>query len=147
MKFITRYLCEFKDNHLITTSLCIPSLPITFWYIFIVNVLNVCLIFSLLLFVNFLSLASGINAKTIGAVDINDLANKVYRHNFPDTNLMQRSIEVSPPYSYLGLMQSESEKNKRVNTSLELKKCHRFSAYGPHFIIFIFSLFWYKPKC
>ena len=31
----------------------------------------------------------------VAAVDINNVANDVYRHNFPNANLMQRAIEVS----------------------------------------------------
>ena len=62
---------------------------------------------------HFLS-ASGISGQTVGAVDINDLANKVYRHNFPETNLMQRSIEVCMCY------QSHCEEHDE--NKLKLKK-------------------------
>jgi len=35
------------------------------------------------------------NAKVIGAVDINPQANTVYKHNFKETNLIAKTIEVS----------------------------------------------------
>ncbi|XP_071804842.1 tRNA (cytosine(38)-C(5))-methyltransferase-like [Asterias amurensis] len=37
--------------------------------------------------------ASHLEASVVTAVDINDLANKIYQHNFPDVNLMQRNIQ------------------------------------------------------
>ncbi|XP_072045695.1 tRNA (cytosine(38)-C(5))-methyltransferase-like [Amphiura filiformis] len=57
------------------------------------NVLKVLELYSGIGGMHYALQASGIAAVTVGAVDINDLANKVYRHNFPQTNLMQRSIE------------------------------------------------------
>ena len=41
-----------------------------------------------------LSVESGIPHEVVAAVDINDHANAIYRHNFPATKLMQRCIEV-----------------------------------------------------
>ncbi|XP_059477411.1 tRNA (cytosine(38)-C(5))-methyltransferase [Neocloeon triangulifer] len=35
----------------------------------------------------------GINYKIVAAMEINDMANRIYRHNFPSTNLMQKNIE------------------------------------------------------
>lgn len=37
---------------------------------------------------------SGISAQVVAAVDINTTANKIYRHNFPDTPLWNKTIEV-----------------------------------------------------
>jgi site-specific DNA-cytosine methylase len=34
------------------------------------------------------------NAQVIGAVDINPQANLVYKHNFKETNLIQKTIDV-----------------------------------------------------
>jgi len=35
----------------------------------------------------------GVNFEVVAAVDINNVANDIYRHNFPGTNLLQRGIE------------------------------------------------------
>lgn len=37
---------------------------------------------------------SGIAAKVVGAVDINPQANIVYKHNFKETKLLNKTIEV-----------------------------------------------------
>ncbi|XP_075231567.1 tRNA (cytosine(38)-C(5))-methyltransferase [Lycorma delicatula] len=37
--------------------------------------------------------ASGINAEVVAAVDINTVANLVYKHNFPSTKLYQKNIQ------------------------------------------------------
>ena len=52
----------------------------------------------------YLCVESGIHHEVIAAVDINDHANAIYRHNFPGTKLMQRCIEVCVYiiYSYTG---------------------------------------------
>uniref|UniRef100_A0A3B5KT27 tRNA (cytosine(38)-C(5))-methyltransferase n=1 Tax=Xiphophorus couchianus TaxID=32473 RepID=A0A3B5KT27_9TELE len=39
---------------------------------------------------------SGISAQVVAAVDINTTANKIYRHNFPDTPLWNKTIEGIP---------------------------------------------------
>ncbi|KAM4718718.1 tRNA (cytosine(38)-C(5))-methyltransferase [Anableps anableps] len=39
---------------------------------------------------------SGIHAQVVAAVDINTTANKIYRHNFPDTPLWNKTIEGIP---------------------------------------------------
>ncbi|MED6236116.1 tRNA (cytosine-5-)-methyltransferase [Ataeniobius toweri] len=36
---------------------------------------------------------SGISAQVVAAVDINTTANKIYKHNFPDTPLWNNTIE------------------------------------------------------
>uniref|UniRef100_A0A3Q3DMW1 Uncharacterized protein n=1 Tax=Hippocampus comes TaxID=109280 RepID=A0A3Q3DMW1_HIPCM len=41
----------------------------------------------------FISPESGISAHVVAAIDINTTANQVYRHNFPDTPLWNRTIE------------------------------------------------------
>ena len=38
--------------------------------------------------------ACGISAGVVAAVDINTTANQVYSHNFPETVLLNRNIEV-----------------------------------------------------
>jgi site-specific DNA-cytosine methylase len=43
----------------------------------------------------FLNSVSDINAKVVAAVDINPQANLVYKHNFKNTKLLQKTIEVS----------------------------------------------------
>ncbi|EFN87251.1 tRNA (cytosine(38)-C(5))-methyltransferase isoform X2 [Harpegnathos saltator] len=42
---------------------------------------------------HFALLESGIPAKVVAAIDINPVANDVYRHNFPETVLMNRNIQ------------------------------------------------------
>ena len=37
----------------------------------------------------------GVCVKVVAAVEINTTANRVYKYNFPDTNLQQKNIEVS----------------------------------------------------
>ena len=37
---------------------------------------------------------SGISHEIIAAIDVNTTANKIYRYNFPGTNLMDCGIEV-----------------------------------------------------
>uniref|UniRef100_A0A8C7X0A4 Uncharacterized protein n=1 Tax=Oryzias sinensis TaxID=183150 RepID=A0A8C7X0A4_9TELE len=37
---------------------------------------------------------SGVPAEVVAAVDINTTANQIYKHNFPDTPLWNKSIEV-----------------------------------------------------
>ena len=44
---------------------------------------------------------SGIAFEVIAAVDVNDHTNSVYRHNFPKTRILQKSIEVSKYLLYL----------------------------------------------
>ncbi|XP_035986152.1 tRNA (cytosine(38)-C(5))-methyltransferase-like [Fundulus heteroclitus] len=39
---------------------------------------------------------SGISAQVVAAVDINTTANKIYKHNFPDTPLWNKTIEGIP---------------------------------------------------
>lgn len=38
--------------------------------------------------------ACGFNVQIVAAVDINTIANDVYQHNFPETPLLNRNIEV-----------------------------------------------------
>ncbi|PSN39589.1 hypothetical protein C0J52_06901 [Blattella germanica] len=42
---------------------------------------------------NYALRGSGISGKVVAAMDINTTANKVYQHNFPDENLLQRNIQ------------------------------------------------------
>lgn len=37
---------------------------------------------------------SGINYEIVAAVDINEKANEIYKHNFKESKLLQRNIEV-----------------------------------------------------
>ena len=47
-----------------------------------------------------LFIAAKINAKVVGAVDINPHANIVYKHNFKETQNIQKTIEVNEFFSY-----------------------------------------------
>lgn len=38
---------------------------------------------------------SGVPAQVVAAIDVNTVANEVYKHNFPHTQLLARTIEVS----------------------------------------------------
>ena len=40
------------------------------------------------------SIVSGLDAQVVAAVDINPHANLVYKHNFKDTHVIQKTIEV-----------------------------------------------------
>lgn len=40
-------------------------------------------------------LESSVPAEVIGAVDVNTTANEIYKHNFPNTPLLPKTIEVS----------------------------------------------------
>lgn len=40
---------------------------------------------------------SGLDGEIIAAVDINTVANSVYKHNFPETNLLNRNIQQLTP--------------------------------------------------
>lgn len=42
----------------------------------------------------FLLSESGIPAQVVAAIDINTTANQIYKHNFPDTPLWNKTIEV-----------------------------------------------------
>ena len=44
---------------------------------------------------------SGLNFEVAAAVDINNVANDIYRHNFPGVKLKQRSIEVMYIHVYI----------------------------------------------
>ncbi|XP_073946888.1 tRNA (cytosine(38)-C(5))-methyltransferase-like [Choristoneura fumiferana] len=57
----------------------------------------------------------------VAAVDINTVANEVYRHNFPETNLMTRNIQSIKP---------EELKKLNVNTILMSPPCQPFSRNG-----------------
>lgn len=37
----------------------------------------------------------GISYEIIAAIDVNTTANKIYKHNFPESNLMDCGIEVN----------------------------------------------------
>lgn len=43
---------------------------------------------------------SGIPADVVAAVDVNTIANEVYRHNFPNIPLWSKTIEVRSPRRY-----------------------------------------------
>ena len=43
----------------------------------------------------FLCAESGVAAKVVAAVDVNTTANEIYKHNFPNTPLLPKTIEVS----------------------------------------------------
>ena len=50
---------------------------------------------------SYLSLiGTGLPYHIVAAMELNDVANEVYKHNFPESNLMQRNIEVSF-YAYI----------------------------------------------
>ena len=58
-------------------------------------VINMILIYIFLLhLLNFLKV-SGISGEVIAAVDINPHANIVYKHNFKETKVLQKTIEVN----------------------------------------------------
>ncbi|XP_032664820.1 tRNA (cytosine(38)-C(5))-methyltransferase [Odontomachus brunneus] len=64
---------------------------------------------------------SGIAAKVVAAIDINPVANDVYRHNFPETILMNRNIQSI----------SAQELNKlNVETILMSPPCQPFTRLG-----------------
>lgn len=64
---------------------------------------------------------SGIAAKVVAAIDINPVANDVYRHNFPETVLLNRNIQSI----------SASELNKLdVDTILMSPPCQPFTRLG-----------------
>ena len=56
---------------------------------------NATLAVPLLLSSLFVHPESGIAAKVVAAIDVNTTANEIYRHNFPDTPLWSKTIEVS----------------------------------------------------
>lgn len=43
----------------------------------------------------------GTPAHVVAAIDINTTANEVYSHNFPDTLLLNRNIEVFPDLTWV----------------------------------------------
>uniref|UniRef100_A0A8D2N9I2 Uncharacterized protein n=1 Tax=Zonotrichia albicollis TaxID=44394 RepID=A0A8D2N9I2_ZONAL len=52
-------------------------------------------VYSLFFQIFFLILESCTYAEVVAAVDVNTLANDVYKHNFPSTSLWAKTIEVS----------------------------------------------------
>lgn len=70
-----------NENHLVNYSIC-------FDYISKLT----CNIITFSFYLCIIS-ESGITAKVVAAVDINPVANDVYRHNFPETVLMNRNIQ------------------------------------------------------
>nr|XP_012230196.1 PREDICTED: tRNA (cytosine(38)-C(5))-methyltransferase isoform X1 [Linepithema humile] len=64
---------------------------------------------------------SGITAKVVAAIDINPNANDVYRHNFPDTVLMNRNIQS---------IDAEELEKLDVDTILMSPPCQPFTRLG-----------------
>ncbi|XP_077978631.1 tRNA (cytosine(38)-C(5))-methyltransferase-like [Glandiceps talaboti] len=64
---------------------------------------------------------SGVSAEVVAAVDINTIANQVYQVNFPDSNLMQRSIE--------GITVNQFDKLK-IDVILMSPPCQPFTRIG-----------------
>lgn len=48
----------------------------------------------------FIITESCVPAQVVAAVDVNTVANEVYKYNFPHTRLLARTIEVSNSYYY-----------------------------------------------
>lgn len=71
---------------------------------------------------NIISLVeSGVNGKIVTAVEINPVANSIYRHNFPETKLLEANIE--------GIT-AEDIKKLGVNTILMSPPCQPFTRNG-----------------
>ncbi|XP_049874292.1 tRNA (cytosine(38)-C(5))-methyltransferase [Pectinophora gossypiella] len=64
---------------------------------------------------------SGLQGEITVAVDINTVANEVYKHNFPDTNLLNRNIQSLTP---------EELKKSNVDTILMSPPCQPFTRNG-----------------
>ncbi|XP_061714865.1 tRNA (cytosine(38)-C(5))-methyltransferase isoform X2 [Cydia pomonella] len=64
---------------------------------------------------------SGIPGTTVAAVDINTVANDVYKHNFPETNLLNRNIQSIKP---------EEIKKMNINIILMSPPCQPFTRNG-----------------
>lgn len=64
---------------------------------------------------------SGVNGKIVTAVEINPVANSIYRHNFPETKLLEANIE--------GIT-AEDIKKLGVNTILMSPPCQPFTRNG-----------------
>lgn len=64
---------------------------------------------------------SGVDAEVICSVDINQNANTVYRHNFPNTTLLNRNIQALTPKFINSL---------HVNTILMSPPCQPFTRNG-----------------
>ncbi|XP_006813977.1 tRNA (cytosine(38)-C(5))-methyltransferase-like [Saccoglossus kowalevskii] len=95
---------------------------------------------------------SGVSADVVAAVDINTIANEVYQFNFPDCNLMQRSIEgitlkefmkinadvllMSPPcqpFTRVGLQADSND--PRTRSFFHLLKTLQSLSHPPNFIL------------
>lgn len=68
-------------------------------------------------------LDSGLPGQIITAIDVNTVANEVYRHNFPDINLICRNIQSLSP---------KEVENMNVNTILMSPPCQPFSRNGKY---------------
>ncbi|XP_063623575.1 tRNA (cytosine(38)-C(5))-methyltransferase [Cydia splendana] len=64
---------------------------------------------------------SGLPGTIVAAVDINTVANEVYKHNFPETNLLTRNIQAIKP---------EEIKKMNINIILMSPPCQPFSRNG-----------------
>ncbi|XP_047993295.1 tRNA (cytosine(38)-C(5))-methyltransferase [Leguminivora glycinivorella] len=64
---------------------------------------------------------SGIPGTIVAAVDINTVANDVYKHNFPETNLLNRNIQSIKP---------EEIKKMNINMILMSPPCQPFTRNG-----------------
>ncbi|XP_070565803.1 tRNA (cytosine(38)-C(5))-methyltransferase-like [Ptychodera flava] len=94
----------------------------------------------------------GVQVEVVAAIDINTIANEVYRHNFPHSNLMQRSIEgvttkdfdkwksdvllMSPPcqpFTRVGLQADSAD--PRTRSFFHVLKLIQSSQNPPNFIL------------
>ncbi|XP_059053870.1 tRNA (cytosine(38)-C(5))-methyltransferase [Achroia grisella] len=64
---------------------------------------------------------SGLAGEISAAVDINTVANEVYKHNFPTTNLLNKNIQS---------LTKDSIKNLKINTILMSPPCQPFTRNG-----------------
>lgn len=79
---------------------------------------------------------SGVPFKVVAAIDINTIANEIYRHNFPKTTLWSKTIEVS-----LVTGQSASQYNSNgMDTLLGLFFMHELVKLQ-HFRMFFMNVF------
>ncbi|PZC71555.1 hypothetical protein B5X24_HaOG212982 [Helicoverpa armigera] len=66
---------------------------------------------------------SGLQGKIVAAVDINTVANEVYRHNFPDTKLLTKNIQKLSP---------QDIKRWKIDTILMSPPCQPFTRNGKY---------------